>query len=531
MHSSGAVARMQVEDDRCISGVFYMSADMRRHLERNGQVMVMDTTFKTNQFHWPLLLVCGVDEHYHTVLFAVAILHHQTTVAFAWALDQVKSSVSSEVWGQVASVFTDGDAAMSAALANVAPHARHLRCRYHLENNLRSNLHGKLGVVAMEEFIAAWKEVINAEGEAVFDQERAKLHHKYPAAVSYMEKNHWPHARQFVECYSTDVITFGIRSTARVESWNALLKGALQVNSTTALPILFQALQFAASEVDRRRLKAAVAEAARLPSLPRARTFAEEVSPHLTYWAKQKTQLQFDLQHNYQLEQKTVAGSDSVWYVWDKRPASSSIAREERREVTAKDDYMHCSCKLPTSHLLPCRHVLHLNLYLFRVAFRSAQVGKRWLKYYKPNLDTDASTSPEDEARFPSFNTSVHLPAAMPARSARYGQLMGYCMTVCTRAAEFTAIFHTTLTKVEELAAWVENMTARAVPSPPACRRCLSPSVAAAAPAAATSALHPDVDVGQLTFPSHRKKQPGREGQRRQVNAGEKRKLTAMKER
>ena len=46
MHSNGAVARMQVEDQTCITGVLYMSADMRHHLDRNGQVLVMDTTLQ-----------------------------------------------------------------------------------------------------------------------------------------------------------------------------------------------------------------------------------------------------------------------------------------------------------------------------------------------------------------------------------------------------------------------------------------------------------------------------------------------------
>ena len=206
-----------------------------------------------------------MDEHYHNVIFAVAILHHQTTAAFEWILNQVRSSVNEEVWTQVASIFTDGDAAMAAAVASVLPHARHLRCRYHPEMNLRSNLGSKLTVVTMEEFIAAWKDVIHAETQAVFAQAKEKLHTTFPAAVPYLEKNHWPHAEQFVECYISDVTTFGIRSTSRVESWNAMLKGALNVNSTTALPILFQALQFAASEQDRRKLKTAAAAAARMP--------------------------------------------------------------------------------------------------------------------------------------------------------------------------------------------------------------------------------------------------------------------------
>jgi hypothetical protein len=472
-----------------------------------------------------------VDEHFHTVLFAVAILHHQTTSSFEWALNQMKSSVSGDVWSQVTSVFTDGDAAMSAALVSVLPDSRHLRCRYHLEINLRSNLHTKLTVVEVEEFISAWKDVINMEREPAFLQAKETLHNKFPAAAPYLEKNHWPHALQFVECYISDVTTFGLRSTARVESWNSLLKGALQVNSTTALPILFQALQFAASEVDRRRLRDALVEAARLPVLPRKRTFAEEIYWHLTYFAQQKTQLQWDVHHNYQFEQKTVAAWDSVWYVWDQRPITTSSVAEEKREVVANPDTMRCSCNFPVTYLLPCRHVLRMNLHLTRAGFVLGQVGKRWLRYHKPIVVSAESASqpaglppPLSVEPIPTFNSTLHLPTALPARKARYGQIMGFAMTICARAAEYTDIFHPLLTKMQEAAAWAEEMTAASAPTAPPVSMSSSSSTAStshASAADAPSALHATVAVNQVRFPLHKKRQKGREKQSRQVGIGE----------
>jgi hypothetical protein len=535
MHTNGAIARMQVEDGTCITGVLYMSADMRHHLDRNGQVLVMDTTFKTNRFHWPLLLVAGVDEHYHNVIFAVAVLQHQTTAAFEWALSQVKSSTDAETWTQVASIFTDGDAAMAAAVASTVPHARHLRCRYHLEMNLRGNLGSKLTVVALEEFIAAWKDVIHAETLATFTQAKEKLHITFPAAVPYLEKNHWPHAEQFVECYISDVTTFGIRSTSRVESWNAMLKGALNINSTTALPFLFQALQFAASEHDRRKLKTAATEAARMPSQPRKRTFAEEVSPHLTYYAQQKVQLQFELQHNYKFEQNTAALPQVVYYVWDNRPITSTATPEERREVVARDDCMRCSCNFPVTHLLPCRHVLTMNLFLYGAAFNRGQVGQRWLRYYKPVAATQQSSSypigpppalPTEP--IPSFLSTSHLHAAMPARQARYGQIMGFALTICTRAAEYPHLWHSALTWMERGAKWAEDITSVPMSAAP------PPSIPSSSSAEAPprlSALHPTVAVEKLTLPRHKQKQAGRPNESRQIGqaekAGKKQRLTA----
>jgi hypothetical protein len=72
----GAFGRIDL-DGMLVSRIFYMSAEMLHHSQRNGQVLMMDTTFSTNRFGWPLCLLCGVDENYHTVLFGVALIHHR----------------------------------------------------------------------------------------------------------------------------------------------------------------------------------------------------------------------------------------------------------------------------------------------------------------------------------------------------------------------------------------------------------------------------------------------------------------------
>jgi MULE transposase domain len=511
MSSTTAYARSRLDESLHVCSVFYMSADMIYQTRRNGQVLLMDTTFKTNRFGWPLLLICGVDEHFQSTLLAVALVDHQTTESFVWALEQMKAAVGEETWAQVASMFSDGDAAMDAAVSLVLPCARHLRCRFHLESNLRTALHPLLPIIQVEEFITAWKEVIYLAREDDYVAAKEKLERDFPLAMPYLQRYHWVNERSFAECYILDVLTFGLRSTARVESWNALLKGALQVNSSSSLAILFESLQFAASGVDRRRMRRAHDEAARLPPAPPSRTFADEMQPWLTHWAATKTQQQFALQHNYRYEQKTVAGVDSVWYVWDKRSAES---RELKREVRAKDALMECTCGFPSSLQLPCRHVLAINLHLFHQAFRPAQVGKRWLKYHMPPSSTPLVQPPSEPlpSTVPNFISSLEQSGTEPRRQARFGQLMGYCMTICTRGADYGAVFNSAYEKVRALAHWIEVETSviRPVATQPV------PSSSSSVPSALSS-----VPIDDMLLPQHKKKQRGRVGQKRVVGAAE----------
>ena len=95
------------------------------------------------------------------------------------------------------------------------------------------------------------------------------------------------------------------------------------------------------------------------------------------------------------------------------------------------------------------------------------QVGKRWLRYYKPiSLERSAGEGP-DRPPAPVFEAPLELPntsqqraGPAPSRQSRFGILQGYSLTICTRAAEFKDIFSAVAAKLEELARWVEETTA-----------------------------------------------------------------------
>jgi hypothetical protein len=231
---------------------------------------------------------------------------------------------------------------------------------------------------------------------------------------------------------------------------------------------------------------------------------------------------QFDLQHNYEFSIKVAASDDSEWYVWDRRPVSGQP--EEKREVQVNENSMRCSCSFPQTHLLPCRHVLVINLHLYRAAFQVRQVGQRWLKYYKPLPAATSHGQSVSEPPPPALPSAISSSLSglvqagkLPARNARYGQLMGYYLTICTRAAEYKDIFHTVLEEADKLAKWVEAKTSTTeLATAPA--KTSSPSDSSSA---ALTDMHPSLSIEQVTLPQHMRKLQGRHGERRQKGAAE----------
>ncbi len=175
---------------------------------------------------------------------------------------------------------------------------------------------------------------------------------------------------------------------------------------------------------------------------------------------------------------------------------------------------MECTCGFPASMQLPCRHVMALNLNLFHHAFRPGQVGKRWLKYYKPPPSTPLRQLPPEPlpSTVPNFISSLEQSGTEPRRQARFGQLMGYCMTICTRGADYSAVFNSAYEKVSGLAHWIEVETS--VTRPAAGQR--APSSSPSVPSALSS-----VAIDDMQLPQHKKKQKGRAGEKRAVGAAE----------
>ena len=286
MYGGTAIACIQIDAGAMVSGIFYMSAGMLHHGQRNSQVLLMDTTFSTNRFSWPLCLLCGVDEHNHTALLGIAVMRYQTTEAFEWVLQQLRSALPGDVWASIASVFTDGDQAMAAALTSTVPHSQHLRCRYHLKQNLRAKLH-KEGVdsITSEQCVLEWEGAMHHETEERFDAAISALRCNYPSIRQYMTDT-FPHGRYYADFALNHITTLGSRTTARVESWNATLKNMLEVDSRTPLAVLFESLRYALSDKDYRASKKSLQDAARRPINTQARTIDAETAPHLTYYAQ-----------------------------------------------------------------------------------------------------------------------------------------------------------------------------------------------------------------------------------------------------
>ena len=512
-----AFARLSLDKEvgNELNSVLYMSADMVYNLKRNGTVLIMDTTFKTNRFHWPLLLVCGINEHFHTVLFAVALVRYQTTELFAWVLQQMREACGEEAWARVSVVATDGDKAMAAAIEGMLPSSRHLRCWYHLEQNMRHNL-VQLGPLSMDDFndfLVQWKEAALMEEEADFQAAKVRLHTQYPMAIEYLTDCIWPNEDAFLACRTKASTTLGILSTQRVEGLNSTLKHSFQVGSKTALVSLFSILEHAAEKKDRD----AVQEMHKQDLLDAVRSagvsFMDSVTPHISHWAAKKVRTEFEYIINYTCDRGVLGAPFNVGLTQQARDRG---AVEVTRQVHVNEGVMKCSCCFPITFLLPCRHVLYLNTVVFKMAFRVDQVGQRWLRSFMP----PANYSPNPLlSQIHSFSLSQPAPLIASVRVTQVPNEKGRYAMYERHGQDFARIMAPHRKWHDEVEAfwrraiqWAEQMTGsdQVINLPPPDPALFS-----------TTALHPSVPIECIPPPALPNAIPGRPPMKRKKGKGE----------
>jgi len=120
-------------DERRLTGLFWMSPAQVCAYEKFHDVIVIDTTSKTNQFDMILFMITAVDNNFKNLIVAAALIEDETEATFAWILDELK--IACEVTPTV--IYSDLDSALVSAISNNYPETCLFHCIFHIDLNLK----------------------------------------------------------------------------------------------------------------------------------------------------------------------------------------------------------------------------------------------------------------------------------------------------------------------------------------------------------------------------------------------------------
>ncbi|KAL7164412.1 hypothetical protein ACSBR2_040344 [Camellia fascicularis] len=204
--------KYNVDKDNPLDKIFWADCRSRMDYAAFGDVLVFDTTYRTNAYKKPFVILAGVSNHFMTTIFGCALLPDETMETYTWVLEMLMEAMDGK---RPISVVTDGDRAMRQAIKRVIPNCRHRLCSWHLEKNASTNVH-------IPEFTTDFAQLMLKKCKIdEFDNAWAAMVKQYK-----LENNNWVldiHLKRdnWAEAYLRGHMFAGMRSTQRVEGMNA----------------------------------------------------------------------------------------------------------------------------------------------------------------------------------------------------------------------------------------------------------------------------------------------------------------------
>jgi hypothetical protein len=307
-------------------------------LRDNPDILLLDSTYKTNRFKMPLLSMCGTTLVRKSFQVAAVFMIKEKEGDYAWAMEQFNQLLETEGIRPPKCITTDRELALMNSLNNhrVFRGIAHILCHWHINMNVLSNTkkhfpkptRGSDGVIQtdpkFDEFIDEWNVLIRSLTPEIYASKLTKFEEpgRHPVeAVQYAMRT-WlePWKTKIVRCYIDQQPHFGTITTSIVESSHASLKRFLLHRSTGDLKTVFERLKH--------------------------------------FWLHQDVEAAIE---SAQLRNKVLTATH---FILQKvrflvSPLAITLISEQLRKLPRQGSLVGpCRCSITTTHGIPCKHVL-----------------------------------------------------------------------------------------------------------------------------------------------------------------------------
>ncbi|XP_062009981.1 protein FAR1-RELATED SEQUENCE 5-like [Rosa rugosa] len=211
--------KFSIDENNRLANMFWRDSKSLVDYTCFGDILVFDSTYKTNPYEKSLVLFVGLNNHLSTTVFYFSLLMDETIETYIWILEIFISSMNNK---RHIAVLTDGDKAMRRAIEVVLPGCPYRLCTWHIAKNVRRHLR-KNSVfyefkrcmwdeITPDGFEKWWNAMVNTHG----------LHNKDWVKMMYEKMQIW------AEAFISGHFFARMRSTQRCKGMNSYMKGYLK---------------------------------------------------------------------------------------------------------------------------------------------------------------------------------------------------------------------------------------------------------------------------------------------------------------
>ncbi|XP_062103286.1 protein FAR1-RELATED SEQUENCE 5-like [Humulus lupulus] len=114
--------KYDVDKENRLKNLFWSDGTSQVDYQLFGDFLAFDSTYKTNRYEKPLVILLGSNNHDKTCVFGAALLGNETSTTYDWVLETFLECMGGKM---TSAVLTDGCKAMNKALDNIMPGVPH----------------------------------------------------------------------------------------------------------------------------------------------------------------------------------------------------------------------------------------------------------------------------------------------------------------------------------------------------------------------------------------------------------------------
>ncbi|XP_019179032.1 PREDICTED: protein FAR1-RELATED SEQUENCE 5-like [Ipomoea nil] len=194
---------------------FWRDGQMRRDYEVFGDLLVHDTTYRTNKYDMICAPFVGMNHHCMNVMFGCGFLMNERIESFVWLFKVFSRSMGGK---SPQTIMTDQCAAMAAAISKVFPTSRHRLCIWHIGENSKKHIKT---LRSNKDFLDMFNYVLKyTETEAEFQFYWTRLVTDYKCHKNTWLEKLYDCREKWCPAFNKDYFSGGILSSQRSETTN-----------------------------------------------------------------------------------------------------------------------------------------------------------------------------------------------------------------------------------------------------------------------------------------------------------------------
>lgn len=221
--------RQSIDPDNSLCKLVFITKRMLLNYQKFYDIILIDSTYNTNYYSIPLVLISGIDNNMKNVIFAIALINDETKETYQWIwrqfleLTQIKPKL----------VISDNENSIVSSIESELDGSFHRLCAWHMSKNFRKNFN-----FIPSENQELKEKIFNLPYETnsrIFDQNVSQItkflkENRLNRSLDYFNKSleikeKWARSKYPI-CFEADMST-----TSRAESLNASIKKYLNSKS------------------------------------------------------------------------------------------------------------------------------------------------------------------------------------------------------------------------------------------------------------------------------------------------------------